>query len=189
MHKLIEDVVLQFVPDFSREELDVIKTKFYPKSLQKNEHLVHVGEIASEVVFIKKGLMRNYVPLAKGQVTNYFAEERTFNTSATSFFTQMPSYEAIQAIEPCEMFAITHDDLQELYRTYHNWERFGRLFIEALLVEQDLRIRWYVELSAKERYAAFVKTYPHLIQRVQQYHIASFLGITPESLSRLRSRS
>ena len=190
MYTHIREVVSQFVSDFTKEELDLIEKNFYPKKLGKNEHLLHIGEVAKEVFFINKGIMRNYVPVVnKGQITNYFAEESMFNTSAVSFFSQQPSYEAVQAIEPCEGLAIQYEDLQKLYDRFHNWERLGRLFLQAILMQQDLRLRWFIEKSANERYESFLQTYPHLMQRIPQYHIASYLGITPESLSRLRSRS
>ena len=190
MYTHIREVVSQFVSDFTKEELDLIEKNFYPKKLGKNEHLLQVGDVAKEVFFINKGIMRNYVPVVnKGQITNYFAEESMFNTSAVSFFTQQPSYEAVQAIEPCEGLAIQFEDLQKLYDRFHNWERLGRLFLQAILMQQDLRLRWFIEKSANERYEAFLQTYPHLMQRIPQYHISSYLGITPESLSRLRSRS
>jgi len=190
MYTHIRKVVSQFVSEFTKEELDLIEKNFYPKKLGKNEHLLQVGDVAKEVFFINKGIMRNYVPVVnKGQITNYFAEESMFNTSAVSFFSQQPSYEAVQAIEPCEGLAIQYEDLQKLYDRFHNWERLGRLFLQAILMQQDLRLRWFIEKSANERYEAFLQTYPHLMQRIPQYHIASYLGITPESLSRLRSSS
>ena len=190
MYTHIREVVLQYVPDFTEEELNAIEKNFYHKSLKKHEYLLKVGEVANEVVFINKGIMRNYVPVPnKGQITNYFAEENMFNTSSVSFFTRNPSFEAIQAIEHCKILAIQYDSLQQLYNQYHNWEKLGRLFVESILIEQDFRLRWFIEQSAQERYEKFSQNYPHLLQRVQQYHIASYLGITPESLSRLRSRS
>lgn len=190
MYTQIRNVASQFISDFTKEELDLIEKHFYPKKLGKNEHLLQVGEVAKEVFFIYKGIMRNYVPISKkGHITNYFAEEGMFNTSAVSFFTQQPSYEAVQAIEPCEGLAIQFENLEALYDQYHNWERLGRLFLQAILIKQDLRLRWFIEKSAIERYEAFLKTYPHLMQRIPQYYGASYLGITPESLSRLRSRN
>jgi signal-transduction protein with cAMP-binding, CBS, and nucleotidyltransferase domain len=104
MYTHIRKVVSQFVSDFTKEELDLIEKNFYPKKLGKNEHLLQVGDVAKEVFFINKGIMRNYVPVVnKGQITNYFAEESMFNTSAVSFFHNNPHTKLYKQLNPAKV--------------------------------------------------------------------------------------
>jgi CRP-like cAMP-binding protein len=184
----LKDLALQLVPELTEKELNAMEKKTSFRVLKKGENLLNAGEVAKEVAFICKGILRNYVVVENSvnEATNNFAFENMVCSSCTSLFNGTPSLESIQAIENCELLIMQLDDLEFLYNKYHRCERLGRLFLEQLLVEQDFRLRWFIEKNAQERYNSFLEHFAECHHRIPKYLIASYLGITPESLSRLR---
>ncbi|MFC0183221.1 cAMP-binding domain of CRP or a regulatory subunit of cAMP-dependent protein kinases [Pseudarcicella hirudinis] len=171
----------------NQEELSEIPRYFRVSHIPKRRFFLQVGQIAPQLCFVKKGLLRNFVKKNDTtEIVNSFSEELTFNLVNVSFLTQTPSSEYIQALEDTELLTIDYKNMQKLYSHHHGWERIGRLLLESAVIEQNLRIRSFLEETAQMRYEKFMQRYPGLLHRTHQYHIASYLGITPESLSRLR---
>ena len=187
MYNIFTTLALTLVPDLNEKELKAIEKKFIPRFLKKSEHFLKAGETANELAFICKGVMRTYVTLEDNvEATNNFAFENMICSSAASMIGRTPSIESIQAVEPCELLVIKIEDLEYLYQKYHRCERLGRMMIEQLLIEQDNRLRWFIEKNAQQRYDSFIEYFSENHHRIPKYLVASYLGITPESLSRLR---
>ena len=113
--------------------------------------------------------------------------EGDFVISIVSFFTQQPSTEYLELLEPSTLHAINYQHLQELYRTFPEFNYVGRVLTERYYVQSEQRAHQLRTLPAKERYARLAADFPGLLQRVPLKHLASHLGISPETLSRLRA--
>jgi CRP-like cAMP-binding protein len=132
--------------------------------------------------------MRYYINNDGEDKTYAFSQENGYVCNYESFLPQSPSSKIIQALEDCTVFVISFDDLQILYANVIEGERFGRIAIEAVFVQllQDFN-SFYTETS-ELRYEKFIKNHADLQQRISQYHIASYVGVKPQSLSRIRKR-
>ncbi|PWK28001.1 CRP-like cAMP-binding protein [Arcicella aurantiaca] len=172
--------------DFSDKELEEVKDFFHPKKIKKGEFLCVPGETAHEIGFILKGAFRVYYLVEGKESTRFLGCENIFITSSPSFTSQIPSIEYVEALENAELLMLSFQDLQMMYKLSHKWERMVRLLAEYSYNEQQQRIYSLIALSAQERYESLVQNRPDLIQRVPQYIIANYLGISPETLSRIR---
>ncbi|NJS40356.1 MAG: Crp/Fnr family transcriptional regulator [Rhodobacteraceae bacterium] len=157
---------------------------------RKGDHLLREGDVATHLLFVSRGLLRYYfLDDATGEErTGQFFDEGQVFTDAASFLGQTPATQFIDALEPGEVLRIPRVALYEAYMADHAMERFGRLMLENALVGSQRRAANLLRLSPDERYRTFVSTRPEVARRVPQYLIASYLGITPESLSRIRGR-
>jgi CRP/FNR family transcriptional regulator, anaerobic regulatory protein len=152
----------------------------------QGEIFVHAGMAANTVFFIEEGLCRLFYYKDDKEVTTWFAFENT--TLATlSFLAQTPNDEYLQALEPSTLIAVPYQDLQKLYMRYPAIERLGRVQLEQMALHLGQRLKSLQFYTAKERYHELLHAFPTLPQRVPQHYIASFLGITPETLSRIRA--
>ena len=185
-NKLI--ATIQSLIDLNPKEIDSISLLFKEKSIKKGDFFLAEGQICKQVGFIVKGLMRYYINHDGEDKTYAFALENNFICNNESFIPQTPSTKIIQALEDCEIFQISYDDLQIFYQSITQGERFGRLVIEQVFIQtlQDLS-SFYAD-TPEYRYEKFIKNHPDLQQRISQYHIASYVGVKPQSLSRIRKR-
>jgi CRP-like cAMP-binding protein len=120
--------------------------------------------------------------------TSQFFDSRQAITDPVSFLTGRPSDQRIEAVEPTVLLAIPREPLMAAYEEDHAIERFGRLLVEEALIGTQLRASRLLNLSVEERYETFMRTRPEVARRLPQYLIASYLGVTPEALSRIRGR-
>jgi len=179
---------IQKVITLSPAEIDIVTSLFKAKTYKKGDFFLEEGRICKQVGFVAQGLMRYYINL-DGEEKNYdFSQENEFVCNYESFLTQVPSSKNIQALEDSDLFVISHADLQLFYANVRGGERFGRIAIEAVFVKllQDIS-SLYTE-TPERRYERFLKSHADLQQRISQYHIASFVGVKPQSLSRIRKR-
>lgn len=154
--------------------------------IKKGEYLVRAGETVERAYFCTVGLFRLFYPLENGKEYNKsFALERDFVTSYGAMIKREPSYFSIQALEHSTVIAIDYRLLLDMMERSHAWERLVRKCAEQLYMKKEERERQLLYLDAAGRYEAFLKSYPGLAGRIPQYHIASYLGISPVSLSRL----
>jgi CRP-like cAMP-binding protein len=186
MNSLLQEVILSHVPFLSQRDLKVAEKSFSLQKLKKGDIFLKDGDIANKVAFVNRGILVNIFPSTeKGNIVTGITSEGKFTTVGKSFLTQTPSDEMIMAIEDCEILVITNEQVQEIYLKNKNLERAARFIVEAHKIFQNLKVRWFVERDALKRYDAFAEYSPSIVERVPQYMIASYLGITPESLSRL----
>lgn len=181
-------ISIQSFIDLNPKEIDCIKQLFKEKQVKKGEFFLAEGQVCKQVGFIVNGLMRYYINHNGEEKTYAFSQENNFICNYENFLPQTPSTKIIQALEDCEILQISFTDLQIFYKTVSKGERFGRLVIEQVFIQllQDLS-SFYTD-TPEYRYGQFVKRHPDLQQRISQYHIASYVGVKPQSLSRIRKR-
>lgn len=176
----------KYFVDFSEEELDAVSGFFQPKKLKKGEYLFVPNEVATEIGFLLKGTCRIYYLIGHKESTRNLVSENNFVTSVPSFTTQKLCIEYVEAMENLDLLMLSYQNLQTMYAMSAKWERFVRLLAEYSYNEQQKRIYSLIALTAQQRYEQFTKEYPDLVQKVPQYIIANYLGISPETLSRIR---
>lgn len=170
-------------------EKELIAELFSEKKYQKGEYFLKEGDVCKYVGFMISGVMRYYINDDGEDKTYGFAKEYEFICNNESFLPQLPSRQNIQALEDCTLLVIGYNDLQRFYTSLKNGERFGRLVIEQVFVKNLQGLNSFYTDSPELRYEKFVKEYPDLLQRIPQYYIASYVGVKPQSLSRIRSRN
>ena len=179
--------IKQIVP-FADEEIQYIQHLFVEKSLKKGEFWVKEGEFNSGIVFVNKGMLRSYFVKEEVEKTFDLVIENQIVTATECYSTGLPSTDFIQAVEDSYLSVISKDNLEILYSKSSKWERVGRVIFEYYTLEQEIRIRSFIAETAQERYESLATEQPELMQRTPQIYLANFLGITPQSLSRLRRK-
>lgn len=167
-----------------KKELKAVCRK---KTIPKGESVITIGERCTDIYFIEQGLVRGFYFNEDKEITHWFAQDGEFATCFYSFISKEPSPENIQTLEACELVQIPYSDLQNLYTGFPETERIGRLLTEAYYLKLENRLLSLQFKTAKERYANLVNTNPSLLQRASLGQIASYLGITQETLSRIRA--
>ena len=176
---------------FPLSEAELAETMKYFKSviLQKGEFFLKAGSTCSQAAFIGSGILRTYYINEKGEDTTYcFCTENNLTTSFKSFISQTESTLSIQALEKTELLAISYDDLQELYATIPAWQAIGRILVEKEFLVMEKYASTLNRETAKEKYLRLLQEQPSIIQRASIQHIASYLGVSRETLSRIRNQ-
>lgn len=151
--------------------------------------LLRPGEVARRVYFLETGLVRGYTLLHGREVSSWFMQTGDFVISILSFFTQQPSAEYLELLEPAVVHSIIHQELQQLYRDFPEFNYVGHQLIEKYYVLSEQRAQNLRSRTAAERYELLLRDFPTVFQRVALQHIASHLGMAPETLSRLRNKA
>ncbi len=186
MQKLIE-AINKYV-DLTEEDISVIDSLFIRREIAAGECFLKSGKICREFAFVERGVLRHFICDNGDEKTFYFSAEDDFVCDYESFIDRSVSQKTIIAIENTLIYSITYDGMQKFYETVNSGERFGRLFLEGIFSKAIRHIISMHTDTAEERYFNFLKLYSHIQQRIPQYYIASFVGITPQSLSRIRRR-
>jgi len=179
-------IQIRKITDFSEDECSMFTPNIRKKTLKKGEYFLKKGERVNEIAFIEKGVLRLYYLSDGKEINNHFFLENDYAVSYLDFLKERPSRYFIQALEDCELLTFDSESLQMAYNKSKNWERFGRIIAESVYAIATNRFESFLFLSAKERYLQMMKDYPVFIQRIPLYHLASYLGIERESLSRIR---
>lgn len=175
--------------DFSVEDLGTIRNYLTPKKIRKKQYLLQEGDICKYIAFVEKGALRSYTVNEKG-IENIiqFAIEGWTISDLNSFLNAEPSTYNIDAIEDSELVLISKSAQEEILKKVPKYETFVRLQLTGAFVAMQKRITSLISLSLEEQYACFNDLYPHIVQRVPQHMIASYMGLTPETLSRVRKK-
>lgn len=169
------------------EDLNLIDSLVTKRILKKGEYLIQEGKVSTEIALIKSGILRLYYNNAAGEdITGCLAFDNEILSAYSSFITQEPSEENIQAVCDTEVAILTKEQLDFLYNRSASWQKVGRMIAEIHYVELTKKIISFQKDSAKERYSQLLSKQPQYIQAIPQHQLASFLGITPRHLSRLR---
>lgn len=156
--------------------------------LNKKHLLVKEGMPAHHLFFIVKGSARTFYTHKDKDITSWIYKENQFVTTWSSFYTRTPSYENIELAEDAVIVALAYDKLQALYSEYPKMQAFGRKMVEDQLVFLERFYKGFAFMTAKEKYTVLLTIFPDVTQRINLGHIASFLGISQETLSRIRKR-
>lgn len=182
-------VVLNMFADFEEHELEKISACFSPKSAKKNDILLHEGSICRKFYFIHTGCVRTFFIDRNGnEKTRYVMLDNHIGTALTSFVTQEPSIEFLEAVDDTELLAIRRSDFYRLNDEMANWRIFYQRILEMAYAFQNRRIEQLVTLTAQQRYDFVLKENPEFIQRLSNRILASYLDVREETLSRLKSK-
>ncbi|GAB3641316.1 Crp/Fnr family transcriptional regulator [Spirosoma arcticum] len=169
------------------DEISLFTTLLTSKKLRRRQHLLEAGETCDFMAFISQGLLRSFTTDERGgEHVLQLAPEEFWIGDLYSFLTHQPSQYTLEALEDSNVVLITYDNLETLYARVPAFERFFRLLIQNGYITAQQRLMSTISSLAQERYQEMVRRYPSLEQRVAQHQIASYLGITPESLSRIK---
>ncbi len=170
------------------KNLNIFLSKFTPESLKKGDYFIKEGQISRKVGFIIKGSMLCSYNKNGEQVIDEFSLDKEFITDYNSFLTNTPADKDVICLEDTELMVISYKDLQELYAMDSAFEKAGRLIAETLFMSWQLKAKSLMLDDAEERYLKLITRRPDLPQRVPQYLTASYLGVKPETLSRIRKK-
>lgn len=177
--------------DLTKSEWASIRKRLTLLEVKKREVLVAQNGICDKQFFVLRGCLRAYEfsPKGKGEECNIaFAIENQWITDLESFLNQTPANFTIDAMEDSFVLSLTKQDYDFLIAEHHKFELYIRLNLQDAYIELQKRLLANISMSGEELYVYFLDTYPQLESRLPLYHIASFLGITPESLSRIRKK-
>ena len=187
-NKSLLDYIKKYI-DLTSEEEILLLSKINIRTYLKNQYIVQQGDVCKSVNFIISGCTKTFYMDTEGQEhIVMFSIEDWWTSDLGSFITQKPADFNVQCIENTQLIQFSYDNLEELYIEIPKFERLFRKIIERAFVASQKRIVRNFSLDAKERYKIFKTTYPRIDQRVPQYMIASYLGITKEFLSKIKSQ-
>jgi len=173
----------------SAEETEIIRAHLTPKKIQKKQFLLQEGEVCRHIIFVEKGALRMYLPEEDGtQRITQFAIEGWTIADLYSFLTEEPATQSIDALENTNVLLISRNDHEALLQKLGKYETYMRLLITNAYIALQKRFTSRMSLPLEEQYSNFISTYPQIANRIPQHMIASYMGLTPPTLSRLRKR-
>lgn len=185
--KLVEGIRKKV--ELRESDIDVLKTFFIPKKLRKRQFLLNAGDVCQYITFVEKGLLRSFTVDDNGhEHVVQFAIEGWWISDVGSFVSGKEAMYNIEALEDCELLNLTRQSMDELLVKLPLMERFFRLLMQNNVVSLQRRVIAYMSLSAEEKYLKLLEVAPDIMTRASQQHIASYLSITPETLSRIRKK-
>lgn len=171
----------------SQEEEELILSYFEPVSVKKKKELLEAGEVCKYIYFITRGCLRSYFVDEKGNEHIYqIRMDNSWISDLQSFFSQSPTKYFLEAIDDSQLLRISYNQLEELYNKVPKLERYFRILFQKAYINALERLNSTMWDSAIDRYNEMLREHPDMFQRVPLVYIASYLGITPESLSRIR---
>ena len=174
---------------FTQDEQAIIKTYLTPKKLRKKQYLLQEGDVCKVIAFVEKGALREYsISVNGGEHIIQFALEGWTISDLYSFLTGEPATYNIDALEDSELVLIGKAAQEELLKKVPKYETYTRLQLTGAYLAMQKRVTSIISLSLEQRYANLTSVYPNIIQRVPQHMIASYMGLTPETLSRVRRK-
>lgn len=171
-------------------EWEYLETLFSEVKYKKNDHLLRSGDYGEYMYFIQSGLTRSYYQDHEGKEYNkLFLSTGEVASAYMEMHKKIPARLSIQALEDTKVLLLKFNDLQDLFKRHECWNTIGRLMAQDYFILKDQREYEFLLLDAAQRYQNFLKDYAHLKDRIPQYHIAAYLGISPVSLSRLINKN
>ena len=167
--------------------LENFRKELRVKSLKKKEYLIHEGSVCNFIAFVHSGTLRSYVQNDNEEFNNDFYFEGDFVSAYTSFLTQMPTNCNIEALTDVTVAYITYESYTALMAGDSEFLKLGKYISDSYFIRKCKRETSFLKNTAAERFEMIKQLYPGIEQKVSQYHIASYLGIKPESLSRLKT--
>jgi CRP-like cAMP-binding protein len=187
MNEKIKTYFSNFLP-LETDDLETFIQKFTFKQFKKGEYFIKEGELCSEIGFILKGCLVCVYNKEGIDVIDEFSMEFEFISDYKNFLDDKPAEKDVKCLEDTELLVINRKDLNHLYNQKHSFERVGRIIAESLFKNWHQKAISLMLYDTETRYRKLIKNKPTLLQRVPQYLIASYLNVTPESLSRIRKK-
>jgi CRP/FNR family transcriptional regulator, anaerobic regulatory protein len=184
--QIIQSIKL-FVPLNTEEEEAFLKILTL-KKFKKKEFILQEGQICDKVSFINSGYTRAFYNVEGVENTVQFFFENSWYTDYASFLTGQPAFENLQALENCEVVQVKKADLYKLYNQFPVFDRVGRVMAENAFLSLSNLNKMLTNEEPTERYLNLLKQRPNVVEKIPQHYIASYLGVKPESLSRIRKR-
>jgi CRP-like cAMP-binding protein len=172
----------------SPEEMEIINKNIPVKNFDKGTVLLREGEVAKESYYVVKGCVRSYYLVDGNELTTAFYIENESCAAMSSYINQQPSTHYLECVEDCTLSVLTFENEQTLIKKYPKFESLCRNTVESDFGKTQEMFAKFITKSPEERYSDILKNRPDLLQRVPQYYLASYLGVKPESLSRIRKR-
>jgi len=166
----------------------LITENFTSKNIPKNDQILREDQLSNTLFFLESGVVRSFYYHKDKEVTSWLYGENQFFTSWYSFINQSPSFEYLEALEDCRVQWISRDRYEDLLSKSPIIERFARILVEEQLAFLDYFYKGFLFMSAKEKYDLLLSVFPDVTQKVNLGYIASLLGISQETLSRIRSQ-
>lgn len=185
----IQQLINYFTEYFplNKQERAEIGDRFTLRRVKRRAYLLQQGEVCRHFTFVVGGCLKLFAVDHTGKEHNLaFAAENEWMFDLSSFYAEKPGKLYIEAVEPATVLQITHEDLLHLYTNYHKFDRNFRIIVERKYIDLQDRILYHISTTAEERYQLFFQKYPHLANRLPSTQVASYLGITPEFLSKIR---
>lgn len=179
---------LKLFPNYSEDLFDELSPYLSVRELEKNDYFLKEGQTCKQLAFIKKGMVRIYYLHDGKEITKCFCRENSITCSYSSMISQTPSGSAIQAVEDTTLITISYSSLQELYKKNMFWQQMGRIAGEQEYIVEESHNRSMRDLSASDRYKDILENDSELLQRVPLNHLASYMQVAPETLSRIRKK-
>lgn len=180
------DYVLQF-GNLNQQQIDLISKKATIIELRKDDYYLEAGKVSRQFGFLIEGIARvSYYNTKSEEITKYFIDENTIVVDLESFDNEIPSIAYVQAMTTCKIVAFSKKDWQELLNTIVGWDAIVRKIISKALLQKVERISSIVAQDATTSYLTFLEKYPNFANRIPLSYLASYLGITQSSLSRIR---
>lgn len=188
MYTELEDYIKSKVL-IEQKELAKIIIHFKPKKTSRNEMLCNIGQVCKHFYFIKNGCLRLYEIDAKGnEVTGYFALENSIMSANTSFILQKPSRDCLVSLEPSELLVISRDAFYKLVNTLPQFSSVYHQFIEFAFIHSQMRIYSFLGMEGIDKLKWVMEHEPKLLSRISSKAVASYLGMTNSTLSKLRAK-
>lgn len=179
---------LESIVKLNDSDWNIFSSKLKMREFKKDTSLLKSGERERYLSFIIEGSARTYIPKMENDITVGFTFEKEFVCAYTSFLTREPSIYQIDALSNMVLWSLTYKDLQDIYKQTQNGNIIGRITAENLFLIKSKREESLLTQSAEERYLNLFKERPNLIKEIPLKYIASYIGITPQALSRIRRK-
>tara|TARA_R110000851_G_C13071272_1_gene564882 strand:- start:1477 stop:2100 length:624 start_codon:yes stop_codon:yes gene_type:complete len=188
-HRTYYDNYLKLFSDATSEELAILRSELTIKEFRKKDFFFESGQIQKNMGYVCKGLLRRYYINDKGnKITTGFVKENEYATDYPAFIRQKPTKYFMECLEPSIIIELSYEKIQDGYNRFKNNEKYGRLTAEYVLTVQTDRVESFLFENAEERYLNFIEKNKDIINRISLSHLASYLGIERQSLSRIRSK-
>ncbi len=172
----------------TNDEWQLFSSRLKRFECPKKTLLLTTGQVEDHLSFLEKGIIRYYIPKEENDLTFDFTFENNFTSAYDSFITRQPSIYNIQALTNCVLWRISYPDLQEVYNKSQMGNTIGRLAAEKLYLEKSRREKSLLNETAEQRYMNLFTEQEHLLLHIPLKYIASYIGVTPQALSRIRRR-
>ncbi|WP_106794955.1 Crp/Fnr family transcriptional regulator [Aquimarina sp. Aq78] len=172
----------------SDKDWEIFSSKLKKNNYKKRETLLKIGETENYLNFIEKGSIRLFIPREENDLTFGFCFKGQFMSAYDSFLTQAPSTYQTETLTETTLWRLTFDDLQDIYKRTEIGHTIGRITAENLFLTKSQREQSLLNETAEERYLKLFTDQPHLIREIPLKYLASYIGITPQALSRIRKR-